>query len=106
LDRFVANIEQSRRNITEYQPRPGEFEGFMDRICIFHFQGKYKTWDCDRLQGFADEVLKLAKKVKQDKKPEDPKGDFPEAHKEVNYIYDGPDSYESRGSRSSPPGRS
>jgi hypothetical protein len=30
------------------------------------------------------------------KKPEEPKGDFPEAHKEVNYIYGGPDSYESR----------
>jgi hypothetical protein len=29
-------------------------------------------------------------------KPEDPNGDFPEAHKEVNYIYGGPDSYESR----------
>jgi hypothetical protein len=28
--------------------------------------------------------------------PKEPKGDFPEAHKEVNYIYGGPDSYESR----------
>jgi hypothetical protein len=41
-------------------------------------------------------VLKTAKGVDQEKKPEEPKGDFPKAHKEVNYIYDGPDSYESR----------
>jgi hypothetical protein len=45
--------------------------------------------DC---KGFADKVLKSAKKVKQDKKVEDPKGDFPEVHKEVNYIYGGPNS--------------
>jgi hypothetical protein len=38
----------------------------------------------------------MAKKAKQEKKQEDPKGDFPEAHKEVNYIYSGPDSYEPR----------
>jgi hypothetical protein len=48
------------------------------------------------LQGFVDEVLKSARKAEQDKMPEDPKGDFPEAHKEVNYIYGGPDPYESR----------
>jgi hypothetical protein len=48
------------------------------------------------LQGFVDEVLKSAKKADQDKMPEEPKGDFPESHKEANYIYGGPDSYESR----------
>jgi hypothetical protein len=37
-----------------------------------------------------------AKKANQEKKLKDPKGDFPEAHKEVNYIYGGPNSYESR----------
>jgi hypothetical protein len=31
-------------------------------------------------------VLKTAKKADQEKKPEEPKVDFPEAHKEVNYI--------------------
>jgi hypothetical protein len=31
-----------------------------------------------------------------EKKPEEPKVDFSEAHKEVNYIYGGPDSYESK----------
>jgi hypothetical protein len=36
----------------------------------------------------------MAKKADHDKKPEDPKTDFPEAHKGVNYIYGGPDSYE------------
>jgi hypothetical protein len=30
------------------------------------------------------------------KKPKDPKGDFPKSHKEVNYIYGGPESYEWR----------
>jgi hypothetical protein len=30
------------------------------------------------------------------KKPKEPKGDFPEAYKEVNYIYGGSDSFESR----------
>jgi hypothetical protein len=34
--------------------------------------------------------------VGQEKKIEEPKGNFLEAHKEVNYIYGGPDSYESR----------
>jgi hypothetical protein len=37
-----------------------------------------------------------AKVANQEKMPEEPKGDFPKAHKEVNYIYGGPDSYESR----------
>jgi hypothetical protein len=34
------------------------------------------------------------KPANQEKKPEDSKGDFPEAHKEVNYIFGGPNSYE------------
>jgi hypothetical protein len=37
----------------------------------------------------------MAKKDDQEKKPEEPNGDNPEAH-EVNYIDGGPDSYESR----------
>jgi hypothetical protein len=70
-------------------------DSFLDRINILHSQGKHKTQNCDRLQGFADEVLRMAKGANQEKKHEDPKGDFPEAHKEVNYIYSGPKSYES-----------
>jgi hypothetical protein len=38
----------------------------------------------------------MARGADQEKKPEEPKCDFPEAHKEVNYIYGGPDSYKSR----------
>jgi hypothetical protein len=38
----------------------------------------------------------MAKGGDQEKKPKEPKGNFPKAHKEDNYIYDGPDSYESR----------
>jgi hypothetical protein len=48
------------------------------------------------LQGFADKVLKSAKKDEQEKKAEDLKGDFLKAHKEINYIFSGPDSYESK----------
>jgi hypothetical protein len=55
--------------------------------------GKHKTQNYDRLQGFPDEVLKTAKGADQEKKLEEPKGNFSEAQKEVNYIYD---SYESR----------
>jgi hypothetical protein len=36
----------------------------------------------------------MAKVANQENKPEDPKGDFPVAHKEVNYIFGGPDSSE------------
>jgi hypothetical protein len=60
----------------------------------FSPQGKHKTRDCDRLQGLADEVFKMAKTSDQEKMPEDPKGDFPKAHKVVNYIFGGPNSYE------------
>jgi hypothetical protein len=41
-------------------------------------------------------VLKTTKKPNQEKKPDNPKDDFPKAHNEVNYIYGGPDPYESR----------
>jgi hypothetical protein len=34
-DRSVANVEWPHRN-KEYRPRSGEFEGFLDRICIFY----------------------------------------------------------------------
>jgi hypothetical protein len=36
----------------------------------------------------------MAKPADHEKKLKDPKGDFLEAHKEVNYIFGGPDSYE------------
>jgi hypothetical protein len=32
----------------------------------------------------------MVKKADQEEKPKEPKGNFPEAHKEVNYIYSGP----------------
>jgi hypothetical protein len=43
-----------------------------------------------------DEVLKTADAADQEKKPEHLKCDFLEAHKQVNYIYGGPETYESR----------
>jgi hypothetical protein len=36
----------------------------------------------------------MAKSANQEKKPKDSKGDFPEVHKEVNYIIGGPNSSE------------
>jgi hypothetical protein len=42
----LNNVEWSRR-YKEYQPLSGEFEGFLDRICIFHPQGKHKIQDYD-----------------------------------------------------------
>jgi hypothetical protein len=44
-DRSVNNVEQARCN-KEYRPTPGEFEGFLDRICIL---GKNKAQDYDQL---------------------------------------------------------
>jgi hypothetical protein len=41
-------------------------------------------------------VLKTTKGADQEKKPQEPKGNFPEAHKEVNYIYGSHELYESR----------
>jgi hypothetical protein len=38
----------------------------------------------------------MARTADPEKKPEEPKGNFPDAHKEVNYTYGGPNSYESR----------
>jgi hypothetical protein len=34
-DHSMSNVERPHRN-KEYHPRPGVFEGFQDRICIFH----------------------------------------------------------------------
>jgi hypothetical protein len=75
-NRSVANVERLWCNRTEYWLRLGEIKDFLDGICIFHPQGKHKTRDCNRLQEFVDEVLKSAKKDEQDKKAEDPMGDF------------------------------
>jgi hypothetical protein len=41
-------------------------------------------------------VLKTAKGVDQEKKPEEPQSYFPEDHEGVNYIYGGPNLYELR----------
>jgi hypothetical protein len=71
----------------ECRPRLGEFKGFLDHICIFHPQRMHKTQDCDRLQGFADEVLQTAKGANQEKKPEEPKGDFPKlTRRQTTYM--------------------
>jgi hypothetical protein len=43
----------------------------------------------------------MVKPTNQEKKPEDPMGDFLEAHKEVNYIFCGPTRMNPRGSKNS-----
>jgi hypothetical protein len=95
-DHYVINLERPHHNWTEYWPPPGEYKGFLDAICIFHPQGKHKTQDCNKLQGFTEEVLKLAKKANQEKKVDETKNNFLKARKEINYIYGGPDFYESK----------
>jgi hypothetical protein len=87
----VNAVEQMWCN-KEYWPRPGEFEGFLDGICIFHPKGKHKTqlWPTPRFHRWSAQV---GQRANQEKKLKEPKGDFPEAHKEVNYIYGGPDSF-------------
>jgi hypothetical protein len=84
--RSASNVEQPHHNRTEYQPRPDEYESFLDGICIFHSLGKHEIWDWNQ----------STKKVEQEKKTEDLKNNFPEAHNEVNYIFSEPDSYESK----------
>jgi hypothetical protein len=61
-DHSVTNMERPHHNRIEYRPWSGEYEGFLDGIYIFHRQGKDKIWDCNRLQGFADESSKRPKK--------------------------------------------
>jgi hypothetical protein len=41
-DHSINNVERSQRN-KEYQPRQGEFQGFLYHICILHPHGKHKT---------------------------------------------------------------
>jgi hypothetical protein len=98
-NRSVANVEWPLQNQIKYLPWLGEYEGFLDGICIFHPQGKHKTQDRNKLQGFTDKVLQSTKKTEQEKKMEDLKSDFLEACKEINYIFDGTQSYESKRKR-------
>jgi hypothetical protein len=57
----------------EYWPRLGKFESLLDRIYNFHNLGKHKTRDCDRIQGFIDEVLKTTKRPIKRKSPRNPR---------------------------------
>jgi hypothetical protein len=104
-DPSINMVERPRRN-EEYQPRLGDFEGFLDRICIFQPHGKHKTRECDRLQGFTNEVLKMAKGVDQEEKPEEPKGDFPKLIKRSTTSMVAPSHMSQGGNRKSQPGRS
>jgi hypothetical protein len=92
-------VEWPLQNQIKYLPWLGEYEGFLDGICIFHPQGKHKTQDRNKLQGFTDKVLQSTKKTEQEKKMEDLKSDFLEVCKEINYIFDGTQSYESKRKR-------
>jgi hypothetical protein len=67
-DRTVANVERLCHSRTVYRPLPDMYVGYLDGICMFHPHRKHKTRVCNKLQGFANEVLKSAKKVEQEKK--------------------------------------
>jgi hypothetical protein len=52
-DRSLANVERSQHNRTEYRPYSVEFEGFLERISIFHLRGNTRlgtATDCKDLQ--------------------------------------------------------
>jgi hypothetical protein len=48
IDHSINNVELPQ-HYKEYRPRSGEFDDFLDRICIFKPKGKHKTRDYDRL---------------------------------------------------------
>jgi hypothetical protein len=98
-ERMVANVKSSdhpHHFKPEYRPWPGEFNVFPDGKCIFHPQGRHKIRDCFKLLGFAYVAKKMAQEPKPDEAAKDQKDDFPEPEKEVNYIFDGSDCYESK----------
>jgi hypothetical protein len=66
----------------------------------------HKTWNYDRLQCFINEVLKSAKKADQEKKPEDPKGKFPDAQRRSTTSMVDLTAMSRGGRRMSPPRRS
>jgi hypothetical protein len=77
LDHSINAVERTHRH-KEYWPKMGKFEGFLDHICIFYPQGEHKTRVYDQFQGLA----------------RGSQGQLPQAYKEVNYIFGGPESYE------------
>jgi hypothetical protein len=95
LNWCVANVEQQCHNSTMYRPRLGEFKGFLDRICIFHPRENTRLETMTRNKGlrWSPQVDQKGWERQEARRSE---GDLPEVHKEVNYIYGGPDSYESR----------
>jgi hypothetical protein len=104
-DLCMANVERPHCN-KEYQPQLGEFEGLLDRICIFHPQGKHKTRDYDRLQGFADEVLKMAKKPIMKRSRKKQKATSPSLTRRSTTSMVDPTPMNQKGRKSSPPERS
>jgi hypothetical protein len=81
-------------------------EHFLDRICIFHPQGMHNTRECDRVQGFADEILKMAKGTNQEKIPRIPRATSPKLIKRSITSTVAPSHVSQGGSRNSQPGRS
>jgi hypothetical protein len=102
-DHSVANVEPGEFEVFHRQQQDEKVPASFERVWSFPWWNMHlsptreaKDSGYNHLQCFAGEVLMSAKKTDQDKKPKDPKGDFPKARKEVNYIFSWPDSYESK----------
>jgi hypothetical protein len=63
---------------------------------VFHPQGAHKTRDYYKLEGFAHNCLSTKTQGDSSQKIEDLKDDFPVVNREVNYIFNGMDAYESK----------
>jgi hypothetical protein len=84
-DHYVANVVLPHHNRTDYRPWLGKYEGFLDGIYIFHPKST-------RLGSATSCNVSQMKSSNQSKRL----SNFPEARKEVNYIYNGLNSYESK----------
>jgi hypothetical protein len=89
-DRSVNAVEQLQHH-KEYRPRLGDFEGFASASSNPRNSTRSRTvTDSKVLQ------MRFSRRPEVPITSPKPNDNFPEAHKGVNYIYGGPDLYESR----------
>jgi hypothetical protein len=95
VDRSINVVERPWHN-KEYRPKPGEFEGFLDHICIFHPR---KT---TRLRTVTDSKVSQMKCSRRSKGPimrkslKNPTMTSPKLTRRSTTSMVTPDSYESR----------
>jgi hypothetical protein len=103
---YSVNAVERPHHHKEYRPKLGEFEGFLDRNCIFHPQGKHKTQDYNRLQGFVDEVLKTASRLIKRRSSRIPRVTSPRPTRRSTIFLVAPTRMSPRERKNSQPGRS